>query len=135
VVKPWINLATRLETSIYPDSKAGWWAERKELSRRRSESSPRVLGIDSHLDSVPQQRRTLVERKWQTGRDPDLLTHDVDSGHLFRYRMLGLGAGIRFEEIELAAMHQELDGAGTGIADRTRQTFGSVIHRSAHGFI
>ncbi len=39
-------------------------------------------------------------------------------GDRFRDRMLHLDAGIDFDEVKLAGLvHQELDGAGVGVAD------------------
>ena len=48
----------------------------------------------------------------------DLALHQVDAGDELRNRMLHLDARVHLDEVEVAVLvHQELDGAGVGVAD------------------
>src|SRR5690606_30082169 len=49
--------------------------------------------------------------------DADLLLHDVDPGDLLGTRALDLHARVHLDEIELAVLEQELEGAGAAVAD------------------
>src|ERR1043165_5943025 len=53
----------------------------------------------------------LDQRQVAAGRDPDLLEHEVESGDHLGDRMLDLDAGVHLDEIELAVLVEELDGA------------------------
>jgi hypothetical protein len=59
----------------------------------------------------------LLHRESAAGGDADLLMHEIDAGDRFRHRMLDLQAGVHLDEIELAVLVEELDGAGAGIAE------------------
>jgi hypothetical protein len=43
--------------------------------------------------------------------------HDVDAGDQFGHRVLDLHPGVHLDEIELAVLVQELEGAGAAVAD------------------
>jgi hypothetical protein len=43
--------------------------------------------------------------------------HDVDAGDQLGHRMLDLDAGVHLDEVELAVLVEELEGAGAAIAD------------------
>ena len=47
----------------------------------------------------------------------DLLLHDVDAGDQFGHRVLDLDARVHLDEVELAVLVQELEGAGAAVAD------------------
>ena len=49
--------------------------------------------------------------------DADLLLHDVDAGDHFGHRVLDLDAGVHLDEVELAVLVEELEGAGAAVAD------------------
>ena len=49
-------------------------------------------------------------------RDADLLAHDVDAGDGLGHRMLDLQPGVHLDEIEVAVLIEEFDGAGAEIA-------------------
>ena len=51
-------------------------------------------------------------RERLAGGDLDLRPHEVDPGDHLGHRMLDLQAGIHLDEVELAVLVQELDGAG-----------------------
>ena len=59
----------------------------------------------------------LRERQLLAGGHADLHLHDVDAGHHLGHRMLDLHAGVHLDEIELAVLVQELEGAGAAVAD------------------
>ena len=77
-----------------------------------------VLRIDAAFDGVAGEDDVfLVEADGAAGGDADLLAHDVDAGDRFGHRMLDLQARVHLDEIELAVLVQELDGAGAQIAE------------------
>ena len=57
----------------------------------------------------------LRERQVAAGGDADLLEHEVDVGDHLGHRMLDLDAGVHLDEIELAVLVEELDGADAEI--------------------
>ena len=57
----------------------------------------------------------LREREVAAGGDADLLEDEVDVGDHLGHRMLDLDAGVHLDEIELAVLVQELDGADAEI--------------------
>ena len=59
----------------------------------------------------------LGEAQRRAGGDPDLLAHDVDVGDHLGHRMLDLQARVHLDEIELAVLEQELDGADAAVAE------------------
>ena len=67
---------------------------------------------------MPGQHDVLLPtlRLFSTG-DQELLTHQIEAGDHLGDGVLDLQAGIDFEEVVVvSAVHQELDGAGVGIA-------------------
>ena len=68
----------------------------------------------------------LLEREVGAGGDADLLEDQVDVGDHLGHRMLDLDAGVHLDEIELAVLVQEFDGADAEIVD--------VAHRLGDGF-
>ena len=60
-----------------------------------------------------------------SGRHPELQRYEVESRHHLGDRMLDLQPRVHLEEVELAALIEELDGAGTlvsaGLADPDRR--------------
>ena len=88
-----------------------------DLSRRGAEGA-RVLGVDAALDGVAGEGDVLLlERERRAGGDADLLEHEVDAGDRLGHRMLDLQAGVHLDEIELAVLEEELDGAGAAVLD------------------
>ena len=66
----------------------------------------------------PWKRDVLLrDRQAAAGGDADLLVHEVDAGDRLGDRMLDLQAGVHLDEVELAVLVEELDGAGAGIAE------------------
>ena len=78
----------------------------------------RVLGVDAALDGVALQLHVaLLDRQLFAARDADLLLHDVDAGDHLGDRVLDLHARVHLDEVELAVLVQELEGAGAFVAD------------------
>ena len=67
----------------------------------------------------------LRRRQFAAGGDADLLEHQVDIGDHLGDGMLDLDAGVHLDEIELAVLIQELDGADAEILH--------VLHRLGAG--
>src|SRR5690606_148609 len=59
----------------------------------------------------------LREPQLLAGGDADLRLHDVDAGDHLGDRVLDLHAGVHLDEVELAILVQELEGAGAAVAD------------------
>ena len=59
----------------------------------------------------------LGEGHRQAGGDADLLLHQVDVVDRLGDRVLDLQAGVHLDEVELAVLVEELDGAGAGVVD------------------
>src|SRR3989442_1218119 len=86
----------------------------------------RILRIDAALDGVADDGDLVLRRRQvAAGGDADLLQHEVDVGDALGNGMLDLDAGVHFDEIELAVLVQELDGADTEIFH--------VLHRLGAG--
>ena len=77
-----------------------------------------LLGVDPALDRVPGGLELgLGEGHRQAGGDADLLLHEVDVVDRLGHRVLDLQAGVHLDEVELAVLVEELDGAGAGVVD------------------
>ncbi len=78
----------------------------------------RVLGIDAAFDGVAAEFDVaLLERELAAGGDADLLEDQIDVGDHLGHRMLDLDARVHLDEIELAVLVEELDGADAEIVD------------------
>ena len=66
----------------------------------------------------------LLELEIAAGGDADLLDHEVDVGDRFGHRMLDLDARVHLDEVELAVLVEELDGADAEIFE--------LAHRLRH---
>ena len=67
----------------------------------------------------------LGQRQVAAGGDADLLQHEVDVGDHLGDGMLDLDAGVHLDEVELAVLVEELDGADAEIFH--------LLHRLGHG--
>ena len=67
------------------------------------------------------------------GGDADLLDDEVDVGDHLGHRMLDLDAGIHFDEVELAVLVEEFDGADAEIFDLAHRLGDRFADRVAHG--
>ena len=77
-----------------------------------------LLGVDPALDGVAGGLELgLGEGHRQAGGDADLLLDEVDVVDRLGDRMLDLEAGVHLDEVELAVLVEELDGAGAGVVD------------------
>ena len=90
----------------------------------------RILRIQPDLDRMAAQV-TVCYKVGQglSGRDVELLAHDVDARHELGDRMLDLDPRVELEEPEVAAVEDELGGAGALVADRAREGDRGVAHR------
>src|SRR5438067_5163569 len=70
-------------------------------------------------------------RKWGSLGDAELQLDEVDAEHLLAHRMLDLDAAVQLEQVELAAVEDELRRAGVDVADRACEAHGSVAHLRA----
>jgi hypothetical protein len=69
-----------------------------------------------HFDGVALDDDVLLAQPERAaGGDADLLAHQVDAGHRLGDRMLDLQAGVHLDEVELAVLEQELQGAGAAV--------------------
>ena len=76
-----------------------------------------ILRIDTTFDGMALENDVLLGKAQRgAGGDADLFAYDVDAGNGFADGMLHLQAGVHFDEIELAILIEEFDGAGAQIA-------------------
>ena len=120
----------RRDASIYPHAIALRRTPERDLARLWEEASRRVFGIDARLDRVAAERYLLL-RQWQ--RMPlghqDLPADEIEASDQFGDGMLHLESRVDFEEVEGAVtVHDELDGARAGIAERASDGDGGLAH-------
>ena len=94
----------------------------RDPADRRQKIALGILGVDARLDGVPVEfERILRERQRLARGDAELPLDQVEPGDHFGDRMLDLQARIHLHEVERAvAVDDELDRAGTDVADRLR---------------
>src|SRR4029077_8622525 len=101
---------------IDADAGAAGDVKRRDAARRRREL-PRVLRVDAALDRVTLQHDVaLLPGELLPERDADLLLHDVDAADHLGHRVLDLHARVHLDEVEIAVLVEELDGAGAFVA-------------------
>jgi hypothetical protein len=111
------NAIALIGTGIDPDTKAAGRMETRDRAGRGRKGA-RVLGVDPAFDGVAGEADLVLgERQPLTGGDEDLLVDEVDVGDRLGHRMLDLEAGVHLDEVELAVLVQEFDGAGAGITE------------------
>ncbi len=69
--------------------------------------------------------------------DADLRLDDIHAGDQLGHGVLDLDTRVDLDEVELAAVriHQELDRAGVGVADRAHQAQRGIAQRLARGAV
>src|SRR5665647_2380212 len=93
------------------------WMIGSDAARRRRKLE-RVLCVDAALYGMPSQHHVaLAQAQFLAGCDADLLLHQVQTGDHLRDRVFYLDTRIHFDEIELSALIQELEGADAAVAD------------------
>ena len=98
----------------------------QDLAGRGAERH-RVLGIDAAFDGVAAKFDVaLLERQRIAGGGADLLEDQVNVGDHLGHRMLDLDARIHLDEIELAVLVEEFDGADAEIVDMSRIALATV---------
>src|SRR5262245_4241777 len=87
---------------------------------KRSDSTGRrgtlvgILRVDAAFDGMAAELHVaLPDAQPLPGRDPDLELHDVHARHELGHRVLHLQARVYLDEVELALVVEELEGAGT----------------------
>ena len=94
---------------------------------RLGEEGLRILRVEPHLDRVPFEPCNSLLQSF-AGCDPELLPDDVDAGDELGHRMLDLDSAVQLEEVEVAPVEHELDGAGAPVADRASEGDRGVAH-------
>ena len=76
-----------------------------------------TLGVDSNLDGMAVDFQIfLFERQRHTRGDADLFPHQILPKNRLGDWVFHLQTGVHFDEIELAILIEEFDGARTGVA-------------------
>ena len=94
-------------------------------SARLRQEGARILGVQPHLDRVA--ARAAAPAATALG-DPQLLLDEVEAGHRLGDRMLDLDPAVQLEEVELAALEDELGRARADVPDRTSEANGGLAH-------
>src|SRR5690606_37513373 len=82
------------------------------------QEADRILGIDAALDGVAGEADVLLaQAQLLAAGDQQLLAHQVDAGDHLGHRALDLDAGVHLDDVELPVLVEELEGAGTAVAD------------------
>ena len=88
------DLAAFLHARVDADARAGRLAVVRDSARRREEALRDVLRVDPALDRVTAQLDVLLAQRERLAlRDPHLLAHEVEAGHLLGHGVLDLEAG------------------------------------------
>ena len=96
----------------------------------------RVFGVDAAFQRMAANHYvTLLERQLVASGDAEHLLDDVDAGDHFRNRMLNLYAGVHLDKVEMTIFVEELEGAGTAIADFDAGIDAALQHFGASFFI
>ena len=78
-----------------------------------------IFRIDPRLDGVAVQRDLVLrQRQLFAERHPQLPFDQIDAGDQFGHGMLDLQPRVHFDEEDVLAVGDELDGAGADIVDR-----------------
>src|ERR1700722_20408738 len=122
-----------IDSGIDPDAQAAGRMVVHDLARRRPERH-RIFGIDPAFDGMAVKFHFVLRQcEVVAGGDADLLDDEVDVGDHLGHRMLDLDAGVHFDEVELAVLVEEFDGADAEIFDlahRLGDSFADLItHR------
>ena len=117
------DLVALLDSGVDADARRK--AEALDAARLRQEAL-RILRVEPRLDGVPLEARLEVERL--AGCDAQLLADDVDARHELGHRVLDLDAAVQLEEVEVAPVEHELDGAGAAVADRAAERDRGLAH-------
>jgi hypothetical protein len=126
------DVAALHDTRVPADAGTGRRTQCDDPAGIRQKAVVRVLARDTTLDGMAvQPDLLLVEGQALAARDADLPFDEVDAGNEFGDRMLDLYARVHLEEIELAVLHQELDGAGVLVADGRGRSYGCRTHPPA----
>ena len=131
VVVELADLVAGLVAAVPADAEALGHPQRGDRPGRGQErAAGRVLGVDAHLDGVaPTHDVVLRERQRLARGHPDLLGDEVEPGDQLGDRVLDLQPGVHLQEVELAVLVEELDGAGVDVAAR----LGDLDRGLAHG--
>src|SRR3546814_2087888 len=70
-----------------------------------------------HSMAWPENEMSLCARSSGSPAATRICSHQIDAGDRLRDRMLDLQAGVHLDEIELAVLVEELDGAGAAVAE------------------
>src|SRR5205085_6153590 len=106
-----------VDVRIDTDSRAAWRMVGGDLAWRRSEAI-RIFGIDAALERMAADRDVLLPKtELFARRDADLLLHEVDAGHHFRYGVLDLDARVHLDEEELGVLVEKFERADAAVTD------------------
>ena len=104
--------------------------------RRGREAAGGILGVQPDLERVAAPRRAPGRAERLARGDPQLLPHEVDSGHELAHRVLDLQPRVELDEVEAAVgAEQELEGARVLVADRPACALRGGLHLLAHPLV
>src|SRR5450830_252312 len=108
---------TTVQVRIDANAVAAWSVEVLDGARARNELL-RVLGVDPALQGVTADHHVVLGVGQRVaGGDAEHLLDDVDAGDHFRYRVFHLHASVHLDEVEVAVLVEELEGAGATVVD------------------
>src|SRR4026207_28671 len=102
---------------VHADSRAARYVPGGYPARRRRKFVG-MLGIDPALDRVPTERDVfLPDRQFLSRSHQNLGLHDIYASNHLCHRMFHLYSRVHLDEIELALVVEELEGASAAITD------------------
>src|SRR5215218_9795300 len=125
----WRHGIARVDVSVQPNAVAARRMEGDDPARGRLEVAVGIFRVHATLDHVAAQRRQLLHAERESGRDANLLLHEVHAGEHLRDGMLHLNAGVHLHEVKRPVLvEQHLDRAGADVLDRLRTRHGGITH-------
>src|SRR5437870_2137637 len=112
------NLVACGDAGVVANSRTSGHPQESDLAWRREEIVLGVFGINATLDSVTVPTHvSLRKRQRRSGRDLDLLAHQIDARDQLCHRMLDLQTRVHLEKIKFASHIgvKKLDSAGADI--------------------
>ena len=124
-----------VQVRVDPHAIAAWGMEVLDLAGAGHEVV-RVFGVDPAFQGMAADHYVFLgKRQLVAGGDAEHLLDDIDTGDHFRDRVLDLDAGVHLDKVEVAVFVEELEGAGTAVADLDTGVDAALEHFGAGLFV
>ncbi|MNF72928.1 hypothetical protein D3C84_549180 [compost metagenome] len=128
------HLVTRIDVGFPTHAQTTRRVEALDETWRRHEGG-RIFGVDPAFDGMATDADVLLgDRQGLAGGDAQLLLDEIHTGDHLGDRVLDLDPGVHLDEVELAVLVQELEGARTAVADFETGAHAALTDELAHLF-